>query len=97
MREGRVQRAIPELQVALAAHQITLYRGAELAKLPPGQQEIALAQWVNRSLCRTEGQRIAATVIRKELKRRSKKVDLDRVASAIRDAIRGTGKHPIPD
>jgi hypothetical protein len=87
MREAWVQtRAIPELQAALKMNRITLYRAGEIAKLPAGQQEIVLAQWTNRSLCRSQGQEIAAAVIRKELKRTSK-VDLDRVASAIRDAI----------
>ena len=38
-------RAIPELQAALKARQITLYRAGEIAKLPVGQQEIAVAQW----------------------------------------------------
>jgi hypothetical protein len=86
MREARVRtKAIPELQAALEANQISLYRAGELTKLPPGQQEIALAQWVSRSLCRTEGQAIAAQVIRKAL--RSSKVDLGEIASAIRDAI----------
>lgn len=65
MREARVQaRAIPELQAALAAHQITLYRGGELAKLPPDQQEIAVAQWTARTRLRVEGQAVAAQVIR---------------------------------
>jgi hypothetical protein len=87
MREARVRtKAIPKLQAALKAGQITLYRGGELAKLPPDQQEIAVAQWVNRSMMRTRGQEIAIAVIRKKLKRRSK-VDLDEIASAIRTAI----------
>jgi hypothetical protein len=87
MREARVQaRAIPELQAALKMNQITLYRAGEIAKLPAGQQEIAMAQWTSRSLCRSQGQEIAAAVIREELSRKSK-VDLNRVAAAIRDAI----------
>jgi hypothetical protein len=94
MREARIRaRAIPQLQTALEANEITLYRAGEIAKLPANQQEIALAQWVSRSLLRTRGQAIAATVIREELSRedsRGSKVDLDRVASAICDAIRTT-------
>jgi D-serine deaminase-like pyridoxal phosphate-dependent protein len=92
MREARVaQRAIPQLQAALEANEITLYRAGEIAKLPAGQQEIAVAQWVTRSLLQTQGQAIAAAVIREELTRRralcGAKVDLDRVASAIKKAI----------
>jgi hypothetical protein len=87
-REARVQaRAIPELQAALAAHQITLYRGGELAKLPDSEQEAALTQWTSRALMRRDGSRLAAKVIRRELKRRSKKVDLGRIAAAIVSAI----------
>jgi hypothetical protein len=86
MREARVHtKAIPELRAALKARQVTLYRAGEIAKLPASQQEIAVAQWVSRSLLRTRGQAVAARVIRKAL--RSSKVDLSEIASAIRDAI----------
>jgi hypothetical protein len=87
MRTHRVRAsAIPQVRAALKARQITLYRADELAKLPASEQEIAVAQRVNRSLLRTEGQAIAAAVIRKVLKRGSK-VDLGEIASAIHDAI----------
>jgi hypothetical protein len=86
MREARMRTSgIPELRAALAADQITRYRAGEIAKLPADQQQIALAQWVSRSLLRTRGQAIAARVIREAL--RSSKVDLDRVASAIKRAL----------
>jgi hypothetical protein len=84
MREARMRtRGIPQLQAALKAGQITLYRAGEIAKLSADQQETAVAQWASRSMMRSEGQAIAAQVIRRELERRSK-VDLGRVAKAIR-------------
>src|SRR5580704_1671245 len=87
MRTRRIQApASPEVRAALASGQITLYRAGEISRLPTGQQETAVAQWVNRSLCQTRGQAIAARVIREELTRGSK-VDLARVAAAIHDAI----------
>jgi hypothetical protein len=90
MRERRLhQHGSGALQAAVEAGLITTYRAGEIAKLPVNQQEIAVTQWASRSLCRIEGQAIAAQVIRRELKRRSK-VNLDRVASAICDAIRST-------
>jgi hypothetical protein len=90
MRQARIrQRAIPQLQTALEANEITLYRAGEIAKLPLHQQEIAVAQWRTRSLLRMQGQAIAATVIREELTRGScnSKIDLALVASAIKRAI----------
>jgi hypothetical protein len=91
MRENRIRTSgSPQLRAAFAAGEITCYRAGELAKLPPDQQKIVLTQWTNRSLCRTQGQAIAATVIREELCRehsRGSKVDLDRIASAIKRAI----------
>lgn len=87
MRERRIRStAIPELRVALEAGLVTTYRAGEIAKLPADQQTAVLAQWTNRSLCRTRGQEIAAQVIRKALRRRSR-VDLGEIASAIRAAI----------
>jgi hypothetical protein len=91
MRQGRIlTKGIPQLQTALEANEITLYRAGEIAKLPIREQEIALTQWVARSLLRIRGQAIAARVIREELTRENShvsKVDLDRVASAIKRAI----------
>jgi hypothetical protein len=88
MRIRRVQAAAsPEVRAALASGQISLYRAGEISKVSAREQEAALAQWTDRSLVRSQGQAIAAQVIRKELKRRSK-VDLARIAAAIRDAIR---------
>jgi hypothetical protein len=94
MRESRVfARAIPQLQAALEAGEISLYRAGEIAKLPADRQETVVAQWRDRSLLRIEGHAIAAEVIREELTRRRRralcgaKVDLDRVASAIKKAI----------
>jgi hypothetical protein len=87
MRESRIRtRAIAQLRAALEANEITLYRAGEIAKLPVHQQEIAVAQWVSRSLLRTQGHAIAAGVIRGALSHASR-VDLNQVASAIRDAI----------
>jgi hypothetical protein len=86
MREARIRASgSPQLQAALAAGEITLYRAGEIARLPAREQKIALAQWVSRSLLRTQGQAIAARVIREAL--RSSKVDLSVIVSAIRDAI----------
>ena len=87
MRERRIRStAIPELRVALEAGLVTTYRAGEIAKLSADQQTAVLAQWTNRSLCRTRGQEIAAQVIRMALRRRSR-VDLGEIASAIRAAI----------
>jgi hypothetical protein len=92
MRESRVlARAIPQLHVALAAGEITLYRASEIARLSPQQQEIAVAQWVNRSLLRTEGQAIATEVIRGFLHDSADKensISLAVLSATIRDAIR---------
>jgi hypothetical protein len=97
MRIRRVRAAAsPEVRAALASGQITLYRADEISKLPPGQQQIALVQWADRSLCRTEGQRLAASVIREALRRRAK-VDLDQIAAAIRTAIGAPGNTRCPD
>jgi hypothetical protein len=88
MRIRRIQAAAsPEVRAALKARQITLYRAGEIARLPADQREAALAQWADLSRCRTEGQSIAARVIRRDL-RRYARVDLDRIASAIRDTLR---------
>lgn len=87
MRQARVcRRAIPQLQTALEANQITLYRAGEIAKLPAYEQEIAVIQWTNRALRRARGQAIAADVIREELTR-SDQIDLGRIFAAIRAAV----------
>jgi hypothetical protein len=87
MRTRRVRAAAsPAVRAALKAGQITLYRAGEISKLPADQQETVLAQWADRSLCRSQGHAIAAEVIRGELTRCAK-VDLARIAAAIRDAI----------
>lgn len=87
MRIRRVQAAAsPEVRAALASGQISLYRAGEISLLPSAQQEIALAQWASRSLCRTEGQAVAAQVIRKALCQESR-VDLGEISAAIRAAI----------
>jgi hypothetical protein len=77
----------PQLQAAVATGLITAYRAGEIAKLPIREQEIAVIQWSNRSLRRTEGQAIATAVIREELIRSDSKIDLDRVVTAIKRAI----------
>jgi hypothetical protein len=98
MRQARIlERGIPQLRTALQEGTITLYRAGEIAKLPPDRQEVALTQWVNRFLLRTQGQAIAARAIREELTRggteqggdgaRARAIDLDRVAAAIKNAI----------
>jgi hypothetical protein len=87
MRARRLhQHGSAALQAAVEAGLVTTYRAGEISKLPVHEQGTVVAQWTNRSLCRIQGQVIAAKVIRQELRRHSK-VDLDRVASAIRDAI----------
>jgi hypothetical protein len=87
MRIRRVRAAAsPEVRAALASGQISLYRADEISKLPRDQQQTVVAQWTDRSLCRSQGQAIAARVIREALRRRAK-VDLDKIAAAIRDAI----------
>ena len=87
MRIRRIQAAAsPKVRAALASGQISLYRADEISKLSASEQEAALAQWTDRSLCRSQGQAIAARVIREALRRRAK-VDLDKIAAAIRDAI----------
>lgn len=99
MRQARIlERGIPQLRTALEEGEVTLYRAGEIAKLPIAQQEVALIQWVNRFLLRTRGQAIAATVIREELTRggteegtdgaRGRAIDLDRIAVAIKNAIK---------
>jgi hypothetical protein len=86
MRLARVKkRAIPPLRMALEGGDITLYRAAEIARLPAREQAAAVAQWTVRFLRRTEGQRIAATVIREELA--NPEIDLDGILSAIREAV----------
>jgi len=86
MRRRRLeQHGSPALQAAVASGHLTIYRAGEIAKLPAREQEIALAQWTERSLRRTQGHAIAAAVIRREL--RNSKVDLDWVLSAIRVAV----------
>jgi hypothetical protein len=85
MREARVQaKAIPQLQAALEANEITLYRAGEIAKLSANQQEIAVAQWSDRTLCRRQGQTIAAKVIRQTL---GTSISLQELSVMIRDAI----------
>src|SRR5271165_5493602 len=92
MRQTRIlERGIPQLRTALQANEITLYRAGEIAKLPAAGQEVALTQWVNRFLLRTQGQAIAARVIREELTRGGRQLhnsDLDRVAAVIKNAIK---------
>jgi hypothetical protein len=82
-------KAIPELQAALAAGEVSLYRGAEISKLPPWQQGCAVAQWRERSLLRSEGQRIAAATIRQVLQA-TRSINLDEVSAAISEAIRSS-------
>jgi hypothetical protein len=101
MRESRIRKhAIPQLQAALEAGEITLYRAGEIARLPPRQQEIAVAQWRDRSLLRTEGQAIAARAIREELMRRDvsrdSKIDLALIGSAIKKAIINSNWGVVP-
>jgi hypothetical protein len=89
-REARVRaRAIPQLRDALTAGEISLYRAGEISKLPAEQQEYAVGQWANRSRLRTEGQAIAAKVIRGLLKGRSS-IKLDEVSAVISEAIRSS-------
>jgi hypothetical protein len=101
MRTERVLRhGSPALKAALQEGEITLYRAGEIAKLPVAQQEIALTQWINRFLLRTRGQAIAARAIHEELTRggggteqeadgaRARAIDVDRVAAAIKNAIK---------
>jgi hypothetical protein len=86
MRQTRIRASgSPQLRAAFEAGEITLYRAGEIAKLPAAQQKAVLAQWTNRSLCRIQGQAVAAAVIRKALRR--SKVDLAEIASSIRTAI----------
>jgi hypothetical protein len=83
----------PALQAAFAQGTISLYRAGEIAKLPANQQELVVAQWTARSLIRTEGQRIATTVIRGFLNgsgSQKKPISLAVLSSAIRDTIRET-------
>jgi hypothetical protein len=87
MRTRRVRAAAsPEVRAALKAGQISLYRADEISKLSASEQEAVLAQWTARTMMRNRGHAIAARVIRRELTRRSK-VDLARIAAAIRAAI----------
>jgi hypothetical protein len=79
------QQGNPALQAAVKRKLITIYRAGEIAKLHVSEQEDAVRQWRNRSLRQSEGQRLAAWALRRELRR--PKVDLDRVLSAIREAI----------
>jgi hypothetical protein len=88
-RETRLARvrkqAIPQLQAALEREEISLYRGGEIARLPRHEQEIAVAQWANRTRRHTQGQAIAAEVIRRELGR--PQVDLEGILQMIRETI----------
>jgi hypothetical protein len=87
MRERRIRAtAIPELQAAVKAGVVSTYRGGEIAKLSAAQQKIAVKQWAARHQYRRHGQAIAARVIRQQL-RKYARMDLKRVAAAIRDAI----------
>jgi hypothetical protein len=93
MREARIRTSgNPQVRAAFEAGEITCYRAGEISRLPVHEQEPVLepvlAQWTNRSLCRTQGQRIAAEVIRKALRR--SKVDLGEIACAIRTEILST-------
>ena len=88
MRLARIKRqAIPLVRLALQANEITLYRAGEISRLPRLEQPGALAQWSNRTLRRSEGQAIAAGVIRRELGKTQ--VDLDGTLALIREAIAG--------
>jgi hypothetical protein len=71
----------------MEANEVTLYRAGEIAKLPASKQETAVAQWTNRFLMRTEGQAIAARVIREELARANKPISLDELSELIREAV----------
>jgi hypothetical protein len=86
MRRRRIASGSPALQAAVEAGLVTTYRAGEIARLPIHQQGEVLTQWADRALMRRDGSRLAAQVIRQELKRRTK-VDLDRVAAAIKNAI----------
>ena len=74
------------LKTAFSQGLLSLYRAGEICKLPPGQQEVVMAQWTTRSLRQTQGQAIATQVIREALRRDS--INLDELYAAIRDAIR---------
>jgi hypothetical protein len=97
MRERRLyQRGTPALQAAVASGLVTTYRAGEIAKLSVSEQEIAVAQWSNRSLARIQGQAIAALVIRGELGK-AEIIDLDRILSTIREAVeRGSPSDSTP-
>jgi hypothetical protein len=84
----------PALQTAVKAGLITAYRGGEISRLPLREQEMAVEQWTNRSLARTQGQAIAVKVIRGFLTG-GPSISLDELATAIRDAIVSRGRnHP---
>jgi hypothetical protein len=88
MREGRLFRhGSPALKAAFAQGTISLYRCGEISRLPVDEQEIAVTQWVNRSLFHVEGQRIAAVVIRGFLNGGTS-ISLAELSAAIRDAVR---------
>jgi hypothetical protein len=89
MRTRRIASAIPQLQAAVEAGLVSVYRAGEISRLPVHEQETVVNQWTNRALMRRDGSRLAAKVIRRELKRRSK-VDLSKIAAAIRTAISQT-------
>jgi len=90
MRTRRLaQHGSPALQAAVAAGLISVFRAGEIAKLHASEQELAVAQWSNRSLYRSQGQRIAANVIRQELGK--PKVNLNCTLSLIREAIATSG------
>jgi hypothetical protein len=78
--------AIPEVRAAIEEGLLTIYRAGEIARLPADQQAVALTQWAARSEYRTQGQSIAAKAIRAYLRGHAR-VDLDRVAAAIRAAV----------
>jgi hypothetical protein len=73
----------------LEAGEISLYRGAEISRLPPWQQECAVTQWGERSLVRVQGQALAARVIHGLLKGAGS-INLDEVSAAITEAIRSS-------
>jgi hypothetical protein len=89
-RSARIRKqAIPQLQAALEKEEISLYRGGEIARLPRHEQEIAVAQWVDRTRHRTQGQAIAAATIR-EVLQATCSINLDEVSAAIIEAIRSS-------
>jgi hypothetical protein len=88
MRRNRIlERGIPALRAAVEAKLITTYRAGEIARLPRGQQMVAIEQWSARGAQKEQGQAIAACVLRKALAQGEGPIDLEAISSAIRDAV----------